>query len=229
MIKIKPSLLLYFTSSFLYLLSVLIDNENLSLITKPIIIPSILYFYFIQIKFKTNFLFILSMVLFFIGDMLYLVNIEEYYSLGLVIFLMPYAIFLKFIFKDFIILKKNNEVKKTDITILIIASFLVYLMISILNVLTPSSELELIYYFLFGIELLLIGIMSALLYLYDFNKINFFLLIASSLFIISDVFFIINKNIYGLVLFKVVSVFSQVSSYYFYTLYFLEKNKLKNN
>jgi uncharacterized membrane protein YhhN len=223
MIKKSPSLLLFIVSGFLYLIASLIESEFLSLLVKPIIIPSIIVFYFTETRAKVNFWFVFSLFLFFVGDMLYLINLEDYYLLGLVFYLLPYLIVLVFIFNDFIKLIRSRSLDKTDLSFLIILFFLLYLLVSLMNVLNPSSKIEFVYFLLFGIQLVLMGVFGFLLYLHEPNKTNFFLLITVSLFILSDVFFILNKNVFGLRVFKITNIVTQIASYYFYARYLIEK------
>jgi len=171
----------------------------------------------------------MSLVAFFIGDMLYLINLDDYYLLGLVIYLSPYLIVLGFLIQDIYNFLKRKILKKSDMSFIIILFFLVYLMISLLNVLDTQSDEEFVYFLLFGIELVLMGVFTTLLYVNENSKVNFFLIIAVSLFIISDIFFILNKNLFPLLIFKLANVSSQIISYYFYTRYFIEKQKHQIN
>ncbi|WP_320814996.1 lysoplasmalogenase family protein [Flavobacterium sp.] len=228
MTKKNHSVILFSVAGILYFLAVLAGNEYLALLTKPIIIPSMFVYYFLESRMKINYLFLFSLLAFFVGDMLYLVNIDDYYIIGLFIFLTPYLVILFFLFQDFFSLLKRKVVNKFNITFLIIFFFIIYLLISILNVLEAESKQEFIYFLLFGIELALMGIFATLLYINENSRVNFFLIIAVSLFIISDIFFILNKNFFPLLVFKLGNVSSQIISYYFYTRYFIEKqNQLK--
>lgn len=226
MVKINASLSLYFIVSLLYLFSIIIDNENLSLITKPIIIPSIVFFYFLETKKNVNYWFVMSLFLFFIGDMLYLINDKEFFELGLFVFLMPYLIVLAFIFEDFKLLDKKRLITQLNLSFLIVFFALLYIAISLLNVLSEGFNEDFLYFVFFGIELFFMGIFTALLYLAQGKSRNFFLMFAVISFIISDIFFVINKAIYGLLVLNVVCVFSQTISYFFYVKYMLERTLL---
>ena len=229
MVKKNPSVILFCIAGIIYFFSVLMNNEYLALLAKPIIIPSMFVYYFIESRGKLNYLFVFSLFAFFVGDMLYLINIDDYYVLGLFVFLTPYLVVLFFMSQDVFSLLRKRKINKFDLSFFLILSFLIYLMVSILNILNTNSELEFIYFLLFGFELLLMGILATLLYVNDNSKANFFLIITVSLFIISDVFFILNKNLFPLLIFKLGNVFSQIISYYFYTRYFVEKQKRQNH
>ncbi len=226
MIKKNPSIVLFSIAAILFFISVVLDNDYMALLTKPIIIPSLFFYYFIESKGKINTFFVFSLIIFFVGDMLYLINIEDYYYLGLFIFLTPYWVILYFLFQDVFDMLNRKSINKTDVSFLIILFFLIYLLISILNILDIKSNEEFVYLLLFGIELLLMGMLSALLYINENSRVNFYLVITVSLFIISDIFFILNKDLAPLLIFKLSNVAAQIISYYFYTLYFVEKQKL---
>src|SRR5574343_505791 len=63
MVKINSALLLYFAAVIFYVIAVMIGSDNLELFCKPIIIPSIYYFYYISVKGKANFLFTIFILL----------------------------------------------------------------------------------------------------------------------------------------------------------------------
>jgi hypothetical protein len=96
MVKVNSALILYFTAFVLYIIAVLIGSDNLELFSKPIIIPSIYYFYYISVRGKINYLFSFSVLSFFIGEILHLISREEFNISGLIFLLIPY--FYYFIF-----------------------------------------------------------------------------------------------------------------------------------
>ena len=48
--KVHSALILYFAAILLYLIAVLLGSDNLELLSKPIIIPAVYYFYYICLK-----------------------------------------------------------------------------------------------------------------------------------------------------------------------------------
>ena len=64
MVKVNSALILYFTAFILYVFAVLIGSDNLELFTKPIILPSIYYFYYISVRGKIDYLFSFSVLSF---------------------------------------------------------------------------------------------------------------------------------------------------------------------
>jgi len=226
MIK-TPSLFLYFSSSILFLLAIFLNSESLTLLVKPVIIPSLLYYYYSESKENINSLFVLSLVLFFVGDMLFLISIKEFYEIGLVIFLLPYIIILSFMTTDLKHVIKSTKAKKMDYTFLIVVVILINLLITVFTVLETKSFLECFFYMLFAIELLVMGTIAAIIYFHSNKKCFFYLSLTVAAFIFSDLFFILNKNVQELVAFKFINGLSQVTSYIFYIIYFFERQKMK--
>ena len=99
MVKVNSALILYFTAFVIYMIAVIIGSDNLELFSKPIIIPSIYYFYYISVRGKIDYLFSLSVLSFFIGEILHLISREEFNVSGLIFLLIPYFIILFFIFE----------------------------------------------------------------------------------------------------------------------------------
>lgn len=223
--KIKPSIILFVLAGILYLFSVLTSSENLELLTKPIIIPSIFVYCFLESKGKLNPWYLIPLSAFFLKDMLYLINFEDYFYTALFFCLLGHLVILIFLLKDFLSLLKRKKIHKSDLSFLIILIFLVYLMISILNVLDFKSNKEFVYYFLFGVELVLLGVFATLLFINENSRSSFYLLCTVSLFIVADVFFGLNINLIPLLIFKIGNIIAEIISYYFFTLFFIQKQK----
>lgn len=224
--KLNASLILFAISGILYIISVCIGYESLSLIAKPIIIPSIVFYYFTQIRRRSDDLFVLSLILFFLGDILYLINVEEYYFFGLFLFLIPYMIFIYFIYKDFRLLLQVREIKKIDTSLIIIILTMIYLNYSILNLIEYDSKKEFIYILFFSLELFVMSIFAAVIFSYSTYRKNAYLAFTVVSFVLSDVFFMLNKQ-FDLIVFKAVNTLAQTISYYFYVMYFLERSSLR--
>lgn len=224
MMSKNPALFLYVTSGLLFLFSLYFKSEDLMLVVKPMIIPSILYYYFTKRKNNINSIFVISVIFFFVGDMLFLINYEDFFVLGMLIFLIPYLFVIFFLYEDIkqIIAKRENN--KIDFTFIVILLILLNLMITVLKVLELSSLTEEILYLLFGIELVTMGVMASMIYFHSSIKRNFYLAITISTFIISDLFFVLNKNIQNLLVFELINGTAQTVSYFFYINYFLHRN-----
>jgi uncharacterized membrane protein YhhN len=221
----NPAIYLYLTAGFLFLLTILLQSEEFMLVTKPIIIPSILFYYYLETKGRVNSVFVISLILFFIGDMLFLINFDDFYIIGLLIFLLPYLFVIHFLYQDIKEIIAKRKYKKIDYTFIIILLLLVNLLVTVLMNLESSSFIEEVFFLLFGIELVAMGVMAAMIYFHSSIKRNFFLAITVATFIMSDLFFILNKNVQNLLVFELINGLAQTASYYFYVKYFLERKK----
>ena len=224
MSKSKVALQLFIGAGFLFLISIFFDLEILELIAKPIIIPSISMFYLFEVRRNYSLVFLTSLLFFFIGDMLYMLNVEELFFLGLLVFSFPYLFVIYFVVKDIIYIKRNGG-KQNDFTFLVILIILSVLLCSVLSFLEINSIIEFIIYLFLGLQLVTMGVLTSIVYYNETNKQNFFLILAVSTFIMSDLFFILNKNIHELMVFKIINGFTQTISYMFYVKYFLERTK----
>lgn len=99
------------------------------------------------------------------------------------------------------------------------------LLCTVLSYLEIKSTLEFIIFLFLGLQLVTMGVLTSIVYYNEANKQSFFLILAVSTFIMSDLFFILNKNIHELMIFKIINGLTQTVSYMFYVKYFLERTK----
>ncbi|BCY29507.1 lysoplasmalogenase family protein [Flavobacterium okayamense] len=222
--KSKVALQFFLVAGLLFLISIFFNLEFLELISKPAIIPSIVMYYFFEIKRKYNLAFLASLFLFFLGDMLYMLKIEELYYIGLLVFSVPYLFVIYFVIKDILLIKRNGG-KQNDFTFLVILVILSILLSTVLSYLEIKSTLEFIIFLFLGLQLVTMGVLTSVVYYNEANKQSFFLILAVPTFIMSDLFFILNKNLHELMIFKIINGLTQTVSYMFYVKYFLERTK----
>ena len=222
--KSKVALQFFLVAGLLFLISIFFNLELLELISKPAIIPSIVMYYFFENKRKYNLAFLTSLFLFFTGDMLYMLKIDELYYFGLLVFSIPYLFVIFFVIKDILLIKRNVG-KQNDFTFLVILVILSILLCTVLSYLEIKSTLEFIIFLFLGLQLVTMGVLTSIVYYNEANKQSFFLILAVSTFIMSDLFFILNKNIHELMIFKIINGLTQTVSYMFYVKYFLERTK----
>lgn len=225
--KSKIALSLFVVSSFFFLVSIFFNLEILELLTKPMIIPSITMYYLFELKIrKYNLFFITSLFFFFLGDMAFMIDVNALYGIGLFLFSMPYLIVIYLISVDLVkLFKKEN--KKVDFTFVFILFVLLGLLYSVLTFLEVESVLEFSTYIFFGLQLVALGVLTSIMYYFETSKRNFYLILTVASFIMSDLFFILNKNLHELLLFQIINGATQAASYYFYVKYFLEPNTNK--
>ncbi len=97
---------------------------------------------------------------FFIGEILHLISREEFNVSGLVFLLIPYFIVLYFIFQDLVYYLKKKKIKLNTFSFYIIVMLLVYLFFNVLMMMIEENSFEFFIYSLYGILLLLMGVLS---------------------------------------------------------------------
>ncbi len=226
MIKINSALLLFFFAFALYLLSVIFNNDNLELFSKPIILPSIYYYYYTKVKGKINYLFTLSILFFFIGEILKLLNENDFLISSLIFFGLPYVIVTFFLAQDFLYYSRVKNYEINSISFYILLFLLFYLLYNILSFINESSQLEFSIYIIYGILLLVMSLMSFVIQFNFDNKATSNMVLMMVFFIVSDFFFIFAKSTKDVLVLQIVYIISQQLSYYMYVNYFICRTKL---
>lgn len=221
MVKVNSALFLYFAAILLYVVAVLIGSDNLELFSKPIIIPSIYYFYYTSVKGKISYLFTFSVLSYFIGEILFLLNQDDFLVSSLVFFGIPYIIITFFLAQDFLFYLKIKKYDVNNISFYIILMLLFYLLYNVLSFINETSQIEFSIYIIYGILLLVMGLLSFLIQFNFNNKAISFMVLMIVFFIISDLFYIFSKSTKDVMALKLINVVSQQLSYYLYVGYFV--------
>lgn len=227
MVKVNSALILYFTAFVIYMIAVIIGSDNLELFSKPIIIPSIYYFYYISFRGKIDYLFSFSVLSFFIGEILHLISREEFNVSGLIFLLIPYFIILFFIFQDLIYYLKKKKINLNTFSFYIIVMLLVYLLFNALMMMIEEKSFEFFIYFLYGILLLLMGILAFVMLINYNNRTILYTGFMVGCFLLSDLFFVFSKKIPDLIALKLINVATQELSFFCYISYFVYRTKFK--
>ena len=97
---------LYFITCITALVAIVIDNELLMLIAKPIIIPAVYFYYLTKAK-TVNFFFTLVVLLSFVGDTVILLKISDPLFV-MVPYYLSYLILIGFIMSDIVRIPSVN-------------------------------------------------------------------------------------------------------------------------
>lgn len=221
--KNKPPLLLYFIACLFFMFAVYDGNNEIMLLSKPVIAPAILFYYIQETRQKINWNYIIIIALFFIGDMLVLLDVEGTYFVVISVFLIAYCFFLKSITDDLLRNRMKITHKKNFLVLLIPMFFLIYLLVTLLDLMIESHTDNLVLFLFYGIVLVLIGGISCFNYVLKQTRFTFFMLIATLCFIISDVFFILKSHFEEVEIFNLFNNLPQVLSYYYLTKYYILK------
>jgi hypothetical protein len=223
--KVHSALILYLAAILVYVMAVLFGSDNLELLIKPIIIPSVYYFYYISVKGKISFLFSFSILSYFFAEILLLISASDFLYPGLFCFGIPYLIITYFLAQDFLYYLKKRKYAINNFSFYIIIILLFYLLYNVLSFINESSKLEFSFYIFNGILLFVMGIFAFLIQFNFSNKTILYMVLMVVFFIISDLFFIFSKSTKDVIALKLISIITQQLSYFFYVSYFICRTK----
>ena len=213
----KISLYTFAIASITFLIAKILDMELLELLVKPIIIPSIFFYYLLTKKVNLNFLFSFIFLMFFIGDMMIMVFSSSFMSIILIPFMTAYVILIKFSLEDINFKIKN---KNTFLYSIILFGFLSLILYYILDLPVDKVITNNALFFVYG--LLLISLVTISTYIYlnnsNFNTLNLLLMAISML--VSDLLYCINEFIFSSSIIDGLNLIAQFISYFLIIEYF---------
>ena len=218
-----PSLIFYSLACFGYVLFSLLEMEGLVLCSKSIVVPCIFVYYFIENKYRIDWIIGLIFLSCFLGDVVVLFNIEHALLLSVYFFLLVYVLLLKYVLEDS---KKVDFAKKDALPIFIIVLFLIYLLITILNIQFINAPQDNLAFIIYGITLLILSVISVSNYISKGCVCLFYMTLAVICFIFSDVFYALDNFYFSNKIFYLITLATQVVCYYFMVQYLLKRNKV---
>jgi hypothetical protein len=223
--SIVPSLVVYFTAVFLVLLSIIIDNETLELLSRPVVLPALLYYYFSRSNHRIKELFVVCILFCFLGEIIILLYNNTKFVWEIFVFFCSYLILIKSGL-DTINFKK---ILFQNLVISIVVLFLLcFLLFSILDLINEIHIDMYLMYLFFGLILVTLFCVSLLNYFTRPTTSSLYFAAMALCILLSDVFFSFYQFIDKMLVFKCINVFFQLISYYFMVCYFIERNpKLK--
>lgn len=219
---------IYFLIAIVYVIASLFHFENLILLSKPALLPILYFYYMEEIKVKPSQFVLLSVCLFFIGDVLSLISVQDYYIQSLSFLLVPYLLLLKRLTKDFVKLVQQYKWSILNFSVFITVILLFYLFFSIVNLLAIKDVVEQYIIYVFGLTLVFLAIISTTLFMFNDSKSNVYMMLAVITFVVSNLFFIFNQKVDSNLIFLVLNTIAQVLSYFFYIKYFILSAQKKN-
>ena len=221
-----PALVLYILSGLFYFIAVIAKVESLALIVKPIIIPSIFFYYWQESNGKISFWSSMVLVLLFISGILNLFYDERSFFFVILANFFAYCILLCFVLKN-IFEHKFHFPDRINLSymVLMFLFFLSLLYISLVLMFDLKLELYLLI-ILYGISSVAFGSSATILYTLQQNQTNFFLMMTSFTFIVSDLFFVMYHFFNNFIFFIGISILSYVVSFYVLVYYFLLNKKV---
>ncbi|MWB94266.1 hypothetical protein GON26_07815 [Flavobacterium sp. GA093] len=220
----RPSLILYFTALLLTIIFDCTNQEFLAVYAKAIVVPSIFFYFFVSNNNKIDKVKFLIFFFCFVGQVFDLMDIEISNIGELFSFLIVYLLLLKLIIVDY----EKIKIKKSDfLPVTMVIIFIVYLLISVLNLQFDNVDEFHFAYIFYGIVLSILGFVSYVSYITKGTYVSLLLTLMSSCFIFSDIFYIFIQFFSDSIALVLIQDITQIGSYFFMVKYFLEK-KSKN-
>lgn len=208
---------LYFIACVTALFAIIIDSELLLLVSKPMIIPAVYFYYLTKAK-KVDFLFTLVILLNFIGDTIILLKIKDPLFV-MVPYYLSYLILIWFIVVDIL---KTKGINMTNILlsllVLIGHAFMLYL---VLDLQTMDGKKFILPFSIYGVTLSLMVTLSVYNYLSDKSISGFYMLIACGCCLVSDVFYVLYNEHFHIPILSYINSAMQFFTYIFLVKYML--------
>ncbi len=221
----RPSLYAYITTSICVLIFYVLKWENLITVVKPVIVPAIYYYYVQTTKTKINIEFTIAVWLFFIADMIEIVDAAAGIYLIMACSLTSYIIMFRFAILDNIKLEFSWKSSLLSITVVVIIAILSGQIIN-----QTHTEHTIFFYFFVLYTLIVLSMFGyAILRLISKNDASsklFILMVATML--VSDFLFASNKYILYYMPRAILSFVAQFTSYYFMVEYFNKRGFAKS-
>lgn len=223
--KISPSLILHFLSYILYLFFFrIIEDKEMILFFKPIILTSITYYYVVESKVKKSALHFYIIGLLFISDNINLFGENFFHELSIAMYLVILFFLLYLIVKDSKLLTKGTPYDKyfgVIITILV----LLFILTKITSTFLFKTKFHNYYLFLNYVVVLLSVLILSFYNLFKRKTISSKFLVATLMCLfISDFFAVINTYYFQFKPLVYLSCLVELPVYYFLINYFVNRD-----
>ncbi|MEN9335268.1 MAG: hypothetical protein RLZZ500_255 [Bacteroidota bacterium] len=213
----KLALFLYFLFSITAAVANLMNWDGLKLLTKPLIIPALTFYYLGNVK-KVALLPSLFLFFCFLGDAVALMDFDSeivylmgpFFMANLLVCLMAYQVRERFSWDVFNVF-----------SLLLIFSFLIYLWKSVVSFFDNDLSNMQLYVGIFGFSLVLMNLITAFNCIWKMRLSSLFLLLTAVSFLVSQVFYVIYNYQFRLVVLDSLHFICQNLSYLFLVLFAL--------
>ncbi|HKX86659.1 MAG TPA: hypothetical protein VJL37_08295 [Flavobacterium sp.] len=218
------SIYLFVIASFLALVASIIDNEWLMILSKPIIIPALLIYYFVSEKKSTSLELLFILLIYFISDAITLIKLESVTNYIMILDFIPYVLLIKVVFQDAI---KNGFCK---INFALGVFYFVILMIAMFFLLDAFviKQSDFLFPFIsYGVILgLYVSISSYNYFKTDFSEVASFIFVAAIFGLIADVIFVFTNMVFNVKALTYIEFALQIISYFYIVAYFIDREKM---
>lgn len=221
MIKKNLLIIVYLIIVFILLIASVFNFENLRLISKPVLIPLLIYYYLEAKKSKYRISSLLALLFYFLGENLLLIEDQKTYPYYLILFVTPYFILIYRVFGEFRVNFNKYRFNYSRSFFLFLVVLLLYLIISILNLISTEQGLEFYLFLSYAISLFVLIFSGVYNFTLNKSKKNYYFIISMILAIVSDLFYIFSLKIENLMIFTFLNVIPQWMSFYYMVKYFI--------
>ncbi len=216
----NPSLILYIVAAVLAMVAKVFDDELLMLITKPMVVPAIFYYY-LQAKTRNlNLAFSLALGLFFTADMITLLFGPGGILLVMACGMGSYLIMTYFAVTDMMVPKLTPF---NGLAMLALLGSMGYWLYSILSLGIEAVNAHYSFYLSYGIVLALLVGISFFGILARTTAVSVNLSLMALFMLVSDLFYSIHKFAMPMPLLDHLNLVAQFASYFFMVRYFVAR------
>lgn len=214
----QPALILYWLSSFFFVLFFMLDYGYPTLVAKSAVIPSIAMFYYNSRPRKFQPIPLAVLLFSYIGDVAVLIDSVDFFVYSAYAFFVVYLLLIVYAVSDL----KTVSFKRRDIQISVLVScLLIYLVVSVLEMQFSNPKGQSFIYLVYALILTILAILvfSGYIAKGSLQYLNFGLAVAC--FVASDVFYSIKSFYVYSDFIQMLTISMQMLSYYFLVQYFI--------
>ena len=220
----KPSLILYFLALLFTIIFDWSEQESIATYAKAIVLPSIFFYFFVSSENKIGKTEAFVFLFCFTGQVFDLMDVESSQIGGVLSFLLVYLLLLKIFIAD---REKIKLTQKDILPISIVIIFIVYLLVSVLNLESENMKKFNLLYTLYGIILSIMSYFCFVRYITKGSHIALIMSLMAICYIFSDIFYIFSEYFSHSVVLILIRDVTQILAYYFMVEYFLERTKIQ--
>ena len=211
---------LYFIACIVTMISIMAEWETMILISKPVIIPTIYFYYLTKTK-SPNLLFSIIILLNFIGDSIVLLRLDN--TLYLMIpYFFAYLLMLRFVIKDISGIKHNPTNVLLSVGVMALLAVIVWIVLDIQSEDGMSLLPPMIVY---GIVLCALVTLAAYNYFADGSISSFYMLMACACAWGSDIFYVIYNLHFHIPVLNYINSSLQYITYFFLVKYMIARKR----
>lgn len=209
---------LYIVACLTAIFAIVIDNDLLLLLSKPMIIPAVYFYYLTKTK-KVNFWFTVIIMLSFIGDTVILLKITDPLYV-MVPYYLSYLLLTRFIVIDISKTKLSLNNLLLSLLVLLGHALMLYM---VLDLQTMEGKKFILPFSIYGITLSLMVTLSVYNYLAGKSISGFYMLVACGCCLVSDVFYVLYNEHFHIPILSYINSAMQFFTYIFFVKYIINR------